>query len=273
VTVLSIDEFRAELRQGRQLAGPVQRLTVAEALPIGDPLSSRTVTFCLSDGSVDRMGDTIDPHGWELAAYRRNPVVLWAHDAMSPPIGLALNIRAEGERLMGDIEFAGEEVYPFADQIYRLVRARFLNACSVGFNPLEWSWSRDKDREFGIDFNRQEMLEVSVVPVPANANALVIGRAARAQIARSGDLGRSNFQSPPAPKWQALPAIEALDPMPPGFCGVWADYQRQRRRRDTQQQIARLLRIELRSRPRTSDEVRRTCGRIAELCALEEAWR
>jgi hypothetical protein len=48
----------------------------------------------------------------------------------SPPIGRASNIKVEGDRLMGDIEFASADVYPFADQIFRLVREKFITAVS-----------------------------------------------------------------------------------------------------------------------------------------------
>ena len=34
--------------------------------------------FVISTGAVDRDGDTIDPKGWDLTAYRRNPTVLLA---------------------------------------------------------------------------------------------------------------------------------------------------------------------------------------------------
>jgi HK97 family phage prohead protease len=133
---------------------------------------SRVVTFCFSDGSVDRVGDRIDPHGWDLTSFRSNPVALWAHDSSSPPIGRVRRTYVSAERLMGEIEFAGPETYAFADQIYRLVVDGFVNAVSVGYLPLEWKWADDDDRH-GIDFQRQELLEISVVPIPANAHALV----------------------------------------------------------------------------------------------------
>ncbi len=38
----------------------------------------RLVTVAASVEVEDRLGDTILAEGWELAAYRRNPVVLWA---------------------------------------------------------------------------------------------------------------------------------------------------------------------------------------------------
>jgi hypothetical protein len=48
----------------------------------------------------------------------------------------------------------------------------FITAGSVGFIPLDYDFS--DDRRGGIDFHRQELLEFSVVPVPANANSLVM---------------------------------------------------------------------------------------------------
>jgi hypothetical protein len=65
---------------------------------------SRTVRFVLSDSSVDRMGDVIDAAGWRLGPYKQNPVVLWAHDSGSPPIGKMVNIFVSGDRLIGDVK-------------------------------------------------------------------------------------------------------------------------------------------------------------------------
>jgi HK97 family phage prohead protease len=117
------------------------------------------------------MGDTVNPAGWRLDAFRANPQALWSHKSDEPPIGRACNVAVEGDRLMGDIEFASADVYPFADQIFRLVKAGFLNTVSVGFMPIEYEFSDQAGR--GIDFLEQELLEISVCPVPANANALV----------------------------------------------------------------------------------------------------
>jgi HK97 family phage prohead protease len=168
-------------RQFRELAGrgdtagaAVAHLgSVARAANNG----SRVITFCFSDGSVDRMGDIIDPYGWDTSAFKKNPICLWAHDATSLPIGRVRRTYVSADRFMGDIEFASAETYPFADQIYRLVVDGFVKAVSVGFIPIEWDWADTKDRPTGIDFKRQELLEISVVPVPANANALVEARA------------------------------------------------------------------------------------------------
>jgi HK97 family phage prohead protease len=148
----------------------------AQVLRSGDE-GSRTVRFVLSDSSVDRVGDTIDAAGWRLGPYKQNPVVLWAHDSSSPPIGKMVNIFVSGDRLIGDVRFAEPEVYEFSDQVLRLIRAGYIKAGSVGFTPLSFSFAQDADRAFGIDFHEQELLEFSVVPVPANAHALIEARA------------------------------------------------------------------------------------------------
>jgi HK97 family phage prohead protease len=132
---------------------------------------TRTVRFVLSDETIDRMGDTLAVSGWELSAYRRNPTVLWAHLASEPPIGKMVNIFTSGDRLIGDVKFAEPDVYEFSDQIFRLIKAGYIKAGSVGFIPLDWAFS--DERGGGINFFRQELLEFSVCPIPANANALV----------------------------------------------------------------------------------------------------
>jgi hypothetical protein len=47
-----------------------------------------------------------------------------------------------------------------------------VKAVSVGFIPLEYSFVNSNERPFGIDFTKQELLEISVCPVPCNPNAL-----------------------------------------------------------------------------------------------------
>jgi HK97 family phage prohead protease len=138
----------------------------------------RTLRFVFSDGSIDRYGDRIDPAGWELDEYKTNNVALWAHDSSLPPIGRGLNVGHVSGRLMGDIEFAGADINPFADMIYRMYKDGFLSAVSVGFLPLEWNFVNEPERRGGIDFKRQSLMEISCVPVPALPTALIEARAA-----------------------------------------------------------------------------------------------
>lgn len=180
--LIGIDAFRAEGRRldPKRVGGvgfrPAKDSAGVFAISTVEPKAydeaSRKIRFCFSDGSVDRMGDTIDPQGWRLNDFNANPVALWAHDSSAPPIGRASNLLVEDSRLMGDITFADVETYAFADTIYRLTLGKFINAVSVGFLPVVYEWSKDEDREWGIDFKVHELLEISVCPVPANPNAL-----------------------------------------------------------------------------------------------------
>ena len=173
--LIGIDAFRAAVRAKRKPEGGV--FHVLSGVPKAYDDGSRRVRFVFSDGSVDRMGDTIDPSGWDTGPFLKNPVALWAHDSSQPPIGRASNVFVEDGALAGDIEFAPPETYAFAETIYRLVVGKFINAVSVGFLPIEYDWAEDEEnRPWGLDFKLQELLEISVVPVPANANALATAR-------------------------------------------------------------------------------------------------
>lgn len=120
-----------------------------------------------STAVIDRVGDTINQDGWVLNNYKKNPVVLWGHNVRDdrPPIGKAVKVWFDGVRkkkLMFDIKFDLQDT--FAADIYRKVKEGFVNAVSVGFQPLEW-----QDNEF----LSMDLLELSFVPVPANPDALV----------------------------------------------------------------------------------------------------
>lgn len=138
---------------------------------------SRRITFTISTAARDRDGDTIDVAGWELEDYRKNPVVLWAHEGWSPPVARAESVMAEQGRLVSIARFATREQYPFADTIYELYKGGFLNATSVGFEPLEMELMDGLEPgDIGFRFRRQKLLEYSAVPIPSNPEALVIAR-------------------------------------------------------------------------------------------------
>lgn len=138
---------------------------------------ARKISWVFSNEDVALDMHTIRTAGWDLDDYLRNPVLLFAHDQESPPIGRVTRIEKRGALLVGDSVFADAETYPFADTIYRLVKGGFLNATSVSWFPLEFKAAKDRNRPEGVDFLRQKLLEISVVPVPANPAALATARA------------------------------------------------------------------------------------------------
>jgi HK97 family phage prohead protease len=141
----------------------------------------RALRFTISTGCCDRENDTIAVGGWDLANFVRNPTVLWSHDASRLPIGRAIDIGIEGDALKATVEFIPDDTPEggqFAEAVYRLARTGFITATSVGFRPIKWSFTDDPERGAedwfpGIDFEQQELVEFSIVTVPANPEALI----------------------------------------------------------------------------------------------------
>lgn len=130
----------------------------------------RTIKFVISTGDPDREKDIISPDGWNTANYLKNPVVLFAHDYGSLPVARATNVKLENGNLVAEAEFADEKLNPMAEQVYQMLREGYLRGASVGFRPLDFSYNEQRG---GVDFSKQELLEFSVVPVPANPGALM----------------------------------------------------------------------------------------------------
>lgn len=119
----------------------------------------------------DRDDDRVMPLGLDLANYRNNPIIAWAHDYYSPfaVIGRAAEMQVSDNdfRIKPEWREPANESDPMTI-IQRLIDDGFVKALSVGFRPLEW-----EENEFGgYDFTKAEILEVSVVPIPANQTAL-----------------------------------------------------------------------------------------------------
>lgn len=182
--VLNITGFNQAALAGGVPKGTIIRLALASEPAFGG--EDRVVSFVFSDNSVDSYGDTIDARGWDLKAFEANPIALFGHDATKPEnvVGKARNVRIQGNRLVGDIEFAAVGVNPVAETVFQMVKNGYLNAVSVGFEPVEWVAAKDKARPGGIDFTKQKLREISIVPIPANENALVQARAAGIDVDR-----------------------------------------------------------------------------------------
>ena len=127
------------------------------------------LTIRAAVGSEDRKGDVIDPSGWELDGYRRNPVFLWAHDRSKPPIGKSQRIWVEDGALYAVVEFAPTD---FAREIAELYERGFMRGVSVGFLPLETEFRQASNGRRAYLYRRQELLEISAVPVPMHDDAL-----------------------------------------------------------------------------------------------------
>ena len=134
-------------------------------------IKNKPVTFVASTSDPDRYGDVVDQKGWDLRAYERNPVILFNHNPQQMPIGRGKAYIKNGQ-LMIDVEFDKNDEQ--AQKIERKVRDGYINAVSVGFQASD-SISRNRlptDHKYygktGQYFPKSELLEVSIVTIPAN---------------------------------------------------------------------------------------------------------
>lgn len=115
----------------------------------------------------DRHGEVVAVDGWDLKSFKKNPVLQWAHDHTIPAIGIAKNIKVEGEGKKARLIF--EPVFhEFTEQakaLKKMVEEKIINSFSVGFRPLEVD---------GNTYTKSELLEISLVNVPANPDARML---------------------------------------------------------------------------------------------------
>lgn len=169
-TLNDLDLTLAVLGEARRKDGGGVTLSGEPTVEGNEPALKR---FVMSDGGVDRVGDVIEPEGWKLERFRENPVMLWAHDYRSPPVGRWPEVWVSGGKLIGRAEFAGTDMGRDLEGLYE---KGFLRAVSVGFLPLKWELRRSEEgKVLGFRFIEQELLECSAVPVPANPGALEQG--------------------------------------------------------------------------------------------------
>lgn len=122
----------------------------------------------------DRDGEVVSVDGWKLEQYKQNPQLLWMHNRNLAhnglPIGKAKRVwkkKIDGEtKLVFEPEF--DESTEFNKTVKKFVDEGLLNSFSVGFLPLE--------REANT-YTKQVLLEISLVPVPSNHEAVFIQRA------------------------------------------------------------------------------------------------
>lgn len=140
-----------------------------------EALTDRQIRAVASDESLDRTGDIMAMRGCDLTAYRKAPIVLFNHDA-STPVGTAqAEIDYSASQLMATITFAPPGVSEKAAEVCGLCKSGVLGSLSVGFTPI----ASEPIKGGGYRFTKWELLELSIVSIPANPNARITTRAAQ----------------------------------------------------------------------------------------------
>lgn len=144
---------------------------------------TRTITFVASDGSRDSAHTVLNQDGWKLDRFNKNPVIGYNHRVYSAwdtkdadfVIGKGYAY-VEDKKLMVDITFEPKEINELAEKVFQKILFGSLNAVSVGFVPVgKGAWGKGEEgpgeSKETYYYAGQELLEISVVNIPANPNA------------------------------------------------------------------------------------------------------
>ena len=124
--------------------------------------------FVMSASTPDRVRDTIEPSAYKAVASKvKRLIALWQHDS-DKPIGTWEKLTAEGDKLTGYIKFASTNL---ASMVKQLISDDVPLSASIGFR------GKAEPNDFGgMNFKEIELLECSIVSVPAHPRATQIAK-------------------------------------------------------------------------------------------------
>ena len=122
--------------------------------------------------------------GWDMTDFVRNPVLMRFHNHQATPIGTVPQVRKgranDAPALIATSQlFDNEDLDEEGQLIARLALKKLMPARSVGFKPIEVERPQDPAErkklglgEWGVLVKRASLVEVSIVNVGSNVNAL-----------------------------------------------------------------------------------------------------
>lgn len=174
-------------------------VTKAKDLPYG------VVEAIIATDDLDRHGEHVSIKGMKIEK-DRNYKVYYNHQTTgdSLPIGKYEKIWKKGNQLMGRFKMFVDE-YPFAEQVYKLIKAGGLDSMSVGFLPKEF----DADT---MTWTMSDFMEGSVVAEPANVMAVITSKSLDFT-PEDFEKAQKDFSAEPEPTelQKAIKSIEAME--------------------------------------------------------------
>lgn len=141
----------------------------------------------VTTANEDRHGENILTDGISTDRYMENPVVLYGHDYYGLPIGKTLKLTEQKTKMKARFQLA-TDILPFAATVYAMVKAGYINAVSIGGIVKKWS-------EDYRTIEEMEMLEFSIVSIPANPEALMTGRSFEKAVGKSITEVKKEYES------------------------------------------------------------------------------
>lgn len=141
--------------------------SVVEVKAIDD--EKREFSGIATTPSTDRMDDIVEPSG---AQYKLPISLLWQHDRMLP-VGSIIEAKAtnNGIEVKGSIpRIEGPPALAARlDEAWQSLKHKLVTGLSIGFSPVEYSFMDNG----GIHFTKWDWHELSLVTIPANAEATI----------------------------------------------------------------------------------------------------
>ncbi len=145
----------------------------------------RTITGTATTPTPDRMGDIVEPLGVSF----KNPLPLLLYHDSKQPVGMVTFKKptAKGVEFTASIPEISEpaSLKDRVDTAWASVKAGLLKGVSIGFRSIEQAFNTETN---GFRFLKTEVLELSLVAVPAQADATIhtIKSIDRASLTASG---------------------------------------------------------------------------------------
>jgi HK97 family phage major capsid protein/HK97 family phage prohead protease len=125
----------------------------------------RIIEGIASTPTPDRMQDVVELDGIEFDL----PLPLLYQHNSRQPIGHVIDAKKTNGELRIKAQIA-PDVATFITEAWALIKAKLVGGLSIGFRSLEESYNRDTG---GFHFLRTELVEISAVTIPANAEATI----------------------------------------------------------------------------------------------------
>jgi phage head maturation protease len=160
------------------------------AAPPSFDAEARKAEFTVSSQRIDRDGDIVVQKGIDLAAFEQNPQALLFHNSRGWPVGqwsdMRKKLRTDPPRTEGTLNFApADGPIPEVDQSFWAVQNGLIRTVSIGFMPLDLEMIEHKDEDspwpYGFLISSSELYEISLVPVPAQSDAVAKDLLARGE--------------------------------------------------------------------------------------------
>ena len=123
--------------------------------------------FVMSAATPDRVNDTIDPKSYDIAARKDKLIALWQHDP-EKPVGFWSNMKRSGDALKGYLKIADTNL---GLMIKQLIADGVPMGASIGFRGRG-----EPNKKGGIHFKEIELMECSVVSIPAHPRAMQVAK-------------------------------------------------------------------------------------------------